>query len=157
VNRVIFDSAIIKEAMHTLHPKDWLTNENTHQKFLSVILSHQISRIISRKKFEVVNESFIDINNMDSDIADIIVYNHKQNFSPELIIEFCTQADLKSTLNSIEIISDLYHIKESFIYNTESAKWYKINDMDRDKTSFSKILNINLDEVLNEALLKYAS
>ncbi len=157
VNNDIFEEEITEETMHSLHPKGWLTKEDTLQKFLSATLSHQISRIISRKQYEVVNESFIDINNMDSDIADIIVYNLKHNFSPDLIIEFCTSDDLKSTLNSLEIISDLYGIKECFVYNTDTSIWYKVSSADIDKSSFSKLLNISLDEVLNRAVLKYAS
>ena len=143
--------------MHTLHSKGWTTQKDTLQKFLSATLAHQISRLISRKHYEVVNESFIDINNMDSDIADIIVYNLKKNFSPDLIIEFCVSGDLKSTLNSLEIISDLYGIKECFVYNTDTSIWYKVSSTDIDKSSFSKLLNINLDEVLSSAVLKYAS
>lgn len=143
--------------MASLQFKNWFSQDSAYQKFLASVLSHHLSRMFNRKDYEVVNESYIDLHNMDSDVADVIVYNINNNFSADLIIELCTNEDLKSTLNSVEIISEIYRVKEAFVYNTSTSTWYKINDTDRDRSSYSRLLDVNLDDVLKTAILKYAA
>ncbi len=140
-----------------LHIKSWLSEQSPFQKFLSSVLAHHLSRTFNRREFEVVLDSYIDFHNMESDVADIVVYNVKKNFSTDMIIEFCHADDFKATINSLEIISEIYKIRETFIYNNTTSEWHLIADGIRMKTSVSRVFKIDLNEILLQAKSRYAA
>jgi hypothetical protein len=143
--------------MHTLLPRNWHAPESGRQKFLAAVLSHNLSTIISRRDFEIVNESYIDLHNMDSDVADVIIYNVKNNYAPDLIIELCSSEDFKSTAASVEIISEVYLIKEAFIYNLDSSEWFRVTDGERVKNHYSRLFSVDLKDILDQAVKRYAA
>lgn len=140
-----------------LHIKSWLSEQSPVQKFLSSVLAHHLSRTFNRREFEVVLDSFIDFHNMESDVADIVVYNVKKNFSTDLIIEFCHADDFKSTITSLEIITEIYKVREAFIYNTTTSEWFLISEGLRMKSSHSRVFKIDLNEILLQAKSRYAA
>jgi hypothetical protein len=135
--------------------KSWLSPESSSRKFLASLLAYNLSRIIPRKEYEVLTESYIDINNMESDLADVIIYNSRKEHSPDLVVEFCSENEFKSKATSLEILTELYHIKEAFIYNFTSAEWYRISDGERIRNTNSHLFNINLGNILHEGMKRY--
>lgn len=108
--------------------KSWLPLISGTKKFLAADLSHRLSRLINRRKFEVVYEGFIDLHNIDSEQPDIVVYDKEDNLHPVMIIEFCDNENAEDTFRTIEILSRIYHIRESFVYNIENNIWYELKN-----------------------------
>lgn len=131
--------------------KSWLPLISGTKKFLAADLAHRLSRIINRRKFEVVYEGFIDLHNFDSEQPDIVVYNKEENLHAVLIIEICEKENLESTFRTIEILSRIYHIPESFIYDLENEKWFLLkNGSEKFETnSFSNYFDTDLNKLLH--------
>lgn len=70
--------------------KSWLPKISGTKKYLAVDIALQLSRIINRRKFEVVYEGFIDLHNIDSEQPDIVVYHKENNLQAVMIIEICS-------------------------------------------------------------------
>ena len=139
----------------SLPVKKWFTPSGSHQKFLAAVLSYGISKKLNRRFYEAVNESHIDIISLQSDIPDVIVYDVRNNLKPILIAEFCDDSEIKSTLRTIEIISEIYSIKESFVVNTSGEKWYRFESNTISLSSESRIFKLDLREVLFHSLHNY--
>lgn len=133
--------------------KSWLSLLSGPKKFLAADLSHRLSRIINRRKFEVVFEGFIDLHNIDSEQPDVVVYHKEDNLRPVMILELCNKENLDATMRTIEIISKIYHIEESFIYEMESKTWYllKLNSTVFEPRGYSDYFHIDINKLVSQA------
>ena len=131
--------------------KSWLPVISGTKKFLAADLAHRLSRIIDRRKFEVVFEGFIDLHNIDSEQPDIVVYDKDENLRPVMIIEICDTAHVEASLRTIEILSNIYHIDESFVYDMENEKWFlfKKETLQAESGSFSEQFETDLNKLLH--------
>lgn len=136
--------------------KSWAAAGSGQKKFLAAILTYGLSKLLRRKEFEAVNESFIDLQDSDSEQPDVVVYDLKNHFSPAIVIECSTSEDLSETIRSMEIVSELYHVPESFVLDMEQLKWYRISNEKTESNSFSKLFSIDLKEVLDSITNSYS-
>ena len=132
--------------------KNWFSPNDAQQKLLAASLAYGLSKKLNRRSYETVNESHIDILALDSDIPDVIVYDLKNNFKPLLIVEFCIEEDLQSTLRTVEIIAAAYGIQESFVLNTTTGVWHRISSNTTSFSSRSNFFNLNLQDLLFHSL-----
>lgn len=139
----------------SLPVKTWYSPNDSHQKFLAVVLSYGLSKKLNRRSFEAVNESHIDIFDFESEIADVVVYDINNSYKPALIVEFCREEEIQSTLRSVEIIAEIYGIKESFVHNTTSGVWYKISSKTTTFTSDSTLFMLSLQQLFSHSLENY--
>lgn len=132
--------------------KSWLPLLSGTKKFLAADLAHRLSRIINRRKFEVVFEGFIDLHNIDSEQPDVVVYHKENNFHPVMIIEICDKENIESTMRTIEILSKIYHIEESFIYDLENKNWLllKNNSQVYEKSGYSDYFDFDINKLSNQ-------
>ena len=63
----------------SLYLKKWFSPIDSHHKFLSSVLTYGLSKKLDRFQFEIVNESYIDKNAIESHIADIVIYDIRNN------------------------------------------------------------------------------
>ena len=139
----------------SLYLKNWFSQIDSHHKFLSSVITYGLSKKLDRYLFEVVNESYIDLTAIESDIADVVIYDLRNHLHPLMIIELCDQASESITLSTVEIISKIYQFKESFVYNTSTSVWHKITISGIINSPISTVYNINLEEILNTNLHLY--
>jgi hypothetical protein len=137
--------------------KSWAAAGSGQKKFLAAILTYGLSKVLRGKQFEAVNESFIDHNDADSERPDVVVYDLKNHFSPAIAIECASSADLDSTIHSMEMLSNLYHVPESFVLDMDQQKWYRISNEKVESNSFSKSFSIDLKEVLDLVVNRYSA
>jgi hypothetical protein len=137
--------------------KSWLPATSGTKKFLAAALSHKISKVLNRKKFEVVFEGFIDLHNFDSEQPDIVVYNKEENMNSVMIIEFCSKENLEPAFTTIEILSKIYHIRESFIYDIDKTTWHLLKNGSEkfEVNNFSEYFNMNMDQLLAEEISSF--
>lgn len=130
--------------------KSWLPIISGTKKYLAADLAHQLSRIINRRKFEVVYEGFIDLHNIDSEQPDIVIYDKENNLKAIMIVEICDNENFLSTRRTIEILSQIYQLEESFIYNMDTEKWYLIKkgDLAFEANSWSLYFWIDLNKLM---------
>ncbi|MBK9637864.1 MAG: hypothetical protein IPO63_08600 [Bacteroidetes bacterium] len=129
--------------------KSWAAAGSGQKKFLASILTYGLSKKLKRKDFEAVNESYIDLKDSNSEQPDVVVYDLNNNFTPAIAIECVTGEDLPSTIRSMEILSGLYHISESFVLDIEQFKWYRISNNKVESNSYSRFFSLDLKEVLD--------
>ncbi len=139
----------------TLPIKTWSSPNDSEQKFLAAVLAYGLSKKLNRRSFEAVNESHIDIFDFESDIADVVVYDINNYYKPALIVEFCREEEIQSTLRTVEIIAEIYGVKESFVYNTTSGVWYKISSKTVAFTSDSTLFRLALQQLVSHSLENY--
>ena len=137
--------------------KSWTTTGSGQKKFLASVLTYGLSKLLRRKEFEAVNESYIDLQDSDSEQPDVVVYDLKDHFSPAIVIECSTSEDLSSTIRSMEIVSELYHVPEAFVLDMEQLQWYRISNEKTETNSFSKLFSIDLKEVLDSIMKRYSN
>ncbi len=137
--------------------KSWSQPLSGHKKFIAAMLSHSLSKLLNRRIFEVVNESFIDLQDWKSEQPDVIVYDIKDEYKPAMLIEFTDHAGLDSTIRTMEILSDLYHVPEAFIFDFETQKWFRINGHDVQESASSEKFGFNLQNILSQSLLQYSN
>ena len=70
----------------SLYLKNWFSQIDSHHKFLSSVITYGLSKKLDRYLFEVVNESYIDLTAIESDIADIVIYDLRNNLHPLMIL-----------------------------------------------------------------------
>ena len=126
-----------------------------YRKFIASVLTHALSREIARKNFEVVLEGNLDLHNPESDAPDVIVYAIHNNYAPTQMIELCDNASEQSTLKTMEIIREIYFVKEAFVYNYEKEVWYNCNSFQLQLSSYSNQFQIELDDLLRKYLHRY--
>ena len=135
--------------------KSWALPTAGYRKFIASVLSYALSKELDRKKFEVVHEGNIDLHNPESDTPDVIVYDKKNNASPALIVELCFNNNEEDTLRTVEIIRELYAVKEAFVYNIEADTWKCFTPDEVVFTSTSNLFKIELNELLSTYLHRY--
>lgn len=130
--------------------KSWLPPVAGTKKFLAANLAHRISRILNRRKFEVVVEGYLDLHNSDSEQPDIIVYEKDNGLKPVMMIELCGEPEYESTTRTMEILSGIYRVKESFVFHLATGKWLKtgLNHPITEESAFSSILKASLMDLL---------
>ncbi len=130
--------------------KSWLPPAAGTKKFLAGNLAHRLSRILDRRKFEVVVEGFLDLHNTDSEQPDIIVYEKGSILKPVLMIELCGEAEFESTVRTMEILSGIYRVDESFVCQLDSGIWLKtgLDFTVPETSSYSSNLRTDLNELL---------
>jgi hypothetical protein len=136
--------------------KGWLTPFSSRRKFSSSTLSYSLSKILDRRSFEVVNESNIDIHDLSSEQPDVIVYDKKSDYKPLLLIEITNHRTLNDTLNSMEVMADIYHVPEAFVYDIDQQSWFKIANRIVSRSAESSFFGINLQSVFTDSLNRYA-
>ncbi len=137
--------------------KSWQNPDSGQKKFLSSTLMYHLSKNINKDLFEAVNESYIDVTDINSEQPDLVIYDKQNKFRPALIIECVSDVDEADAIRTIEILCSIYHIKEGFIYNFEREHWKKVGS---DSTliasnAHSDVLGINIDRTLADGLLRY--
>jgi len=135
--------------------KSWTRPEAGHRKFIATVLTHALSRQLMRTNFEVVQEGNIDLHNPDSDAPDVIIYDIRNNYTPVLMIELCTNATVEDTLRTVEIIREIYFVNEAFVYNIDSEEWHAITPGKLTFTSISNQFKVELSELLQHYLHRY--
>ena len=140
--------------MATLY-KGWTLPEAGYRKFISSVLAYALSRDLVRKKFEVVHEGHLDLHNPYSDTPDICVYDVDNNLEPVMIVELCFDSNEKETLRNVEIIREIYSIKEAFVYNIESDRWNRGRHFQSIQTSISDLFKLELSALLSRYLHRY--
>ena len=136
----------------SLPVKNWISAADSRQKFLATVLAYGLSKKLDRSQYEAVNESHIDLQVFESDIPDVVIYDIHQNLKPVLIVELCNAGELESTIRTVEIISTIYGIRESFILNTTNNIWIRIDSHSISTTSESDFFKLNLGEILFHSL-----
>ncbi|CAN5624360.1 hypothetical protein BH11BAC2_BH11BAC2_26600 [soil metagenome] len=135
--------------------KGWLNPFSSRKKFISTSLSYGLSKLIDSKKFVAVSESYVDVHDLNSEQPDVVIYDVKNDFSPCMIIECSEHSDLQLTLNSMEIISNIYHVPEAFVYDLDQHSWYKVGSSSQKTDSRNNLLGCDLELALNQSLLRY--
>ena len=144
-----------KKIFMSLPVKNWISETDSRQKFLATVLAYGLSKKLDRRHYEAVNESHIDLQVYQSDIPDVIVYDIKLHLKPVLIVELCSEAELESTIRTVEIISTIYGIRESFVFNITNNQWKRIDSNSIVSSSQSTFFNIDLQEILSKNLYTY--
>lgn len=143
-----------KDFMATLE-KGWTLPEAGYRKFISSLLTYALSRKLDRKKFEVVHEGNLDLHNPDSDTPDVIVHDIEDSYNPVLMVVICFDANEKDTLRTVEIIREIYAVKEAFVYNIESDHWISCTSSMFAFTSYSALFKVELNQLLERYLHRY--
>jgi len=130
--------------------KSWLPIISGTKKFLAADLAFRLSRNINRRTFEVVFEGFVDLHNPESEQPDIVIYHKNENLRPVMIIEICDVDNMENTTRAIEMLSVIYHIEESFVYNIADEKWYllKKGSTRFEPGSYSEFFKTDLNKLL---------
>ena len=136
---------------------DWTLPEAGYRKFISSAMAYALSKSLSRKKFEVVHEGYLDLHNPGSDAPDVIVYEAENNNEPVLMIELCFDANEKDILRTVGIIREIYNVKEAFVFNIESDYWTNCSSAHVTKGSYSELFNIDLGILLKNNLARFQS
>ncbi len=136
--------------------KSWLSPLSGRKKFTAFNLSYSLSKLLDRKKYEVVNESYIDLHDLESEQPDIIIYDINADYKPALLIELTDHEGLDSTIRTMEIVSNLYHVPESFVFDFDKQNWYRVNGSNVLPTSSSEKFGLNLQSILSNSLMKYS-
>ena len=136
--------------------KGWSHPFAGRKKFAASSLSYYLSKLLDRRKFEVVNESHIDLHDLNSEQPDVIIYDIKDEYKPIMLIEFTDHEGLDSTIRTMEIISKLYHVPESFVFDFDAQNWFRINGNIVQQSSLSEKFGLNLKNILSQSLLRYS-
>jgi hypothetical protein len=133
-----------------------LTSAPAHQFFLTRLLTHELSKKLSRSNFEVVNEAYINAERIDCGTADIIIYS-KKDLRPLILVEFTDDAMQKITMNSLELICDIYGIYECFMYNYQSSTWFRCIQGTFGKSGKSLLMDFDMNDILQNGLRQYSA
>jgi len=131
-----------------LFEKSWLQPISGLKKFTAINLTYSLSRLLNRRKFEVVNESYIDLHDFNSEQPDIIIYDINADYKPALIIEMTDHENFDSTILKMKIISKVYHIPDAFVFDLDEQKWFRVNGNNVQSSSLSEKFGFNLENVL---------
>ncbi|HNP97448.1 MAG TPA: hypothetical protein PKK99_00250 [Bacteroidia bacterium] len=103
----------------------WLTSSGTTKKFLSRQLTHYLSRLLDRNKYEAVYEGGLDVFNSSSEEPDVVVYQKENGLQPLMAIEICNSADVDSLNRRVCQLMDRFRLREFFLYAMDEKRWYK--------------------------------
>ena len=115
--------------METL-TKRWTNNIAASKKFLSRHITHSLSHLLDRKKFDVVYEGNIKAG--DENEPDVIVYD-KANLSPLMAIEVCEHEEVGQFIHTAQNLMESSGLKEFFIYDRDQNSWTNLH---RESKSF---------------------
>lgn len=101
-------------------------------------------------ELDVLTESVVDVNNLNSPAPDVIVYDLENNSNPVFIIEITTTGECKTIRNKVEkLLKDYPTIAEGWVYDYESDKWYGYGaELDADEPLYSNLYNY-MNELLD--------
>jgi hypothetical protein len=136
--------------------KSWLLPLSGQKKFTASTLSYSLSKLLNRKDFEVVNESYVDIHDLNSEQPDVIIYNRNNDYKPAMMIELTNHSSLESTLHTIEIIAKIHHVPEAFVLDFDKQKWFRIADSVVTSSAASKVFGLDLQQILSNSLMRYS-
>jgi len=134
--------------------KGWMGSTSGQKKFIASILAYELSRHLDRNRYEVVNESFIDINDLDSEQPDVVVYDKKDRYKPALVIECVNDDNRESTINTLEVLKTIYKIDEAFVYDMDHSDWYHLKE-GVNKEPFSEYFDFSMQNLLTKGLNGY--
>ncbi len=129
--------------------KSWKITTPPLKKLLSRTITHRLSREINKDNFEVVYEGYLDAHNLAGEQPDVVIYT-KTDLAPVMAVEICKADELLEMVLIAKNTLDHYPLKEFFIYDYESEKWYLVNDREDSpkQTSFSNFFSLDLRETI---------
>lgn len=136
--------------------RNWQDPETGKKKFIASVLLYHLSKRVNKTRFEVVQEGYLDLMDLNSDQPDIIVYDKQQGYKPVLLIEMVHSGEWEKMAGNIAVLKQVYQIGETFLYDLDSGKWSAIDTASvQSGFDYSRIFNIYLDSILNEGLNNY--
>lgn len=134
--------------------KGWRGSTSGQKKFIASILAYELSRQLDRRRYEVVNESFIDINDLNSEQPDVVVYDKQDRYKPALVIECVSHDNRESAINTLDVLRTIYKLDEAFVYDIDHSDWYHLRN-GVNKEPFCKNFNFSMQLLLNRGLNGY--
>jgi hypothetical protein len=132
-------------AMDT-NQKSWTINTPPQKKYLSRLITYNLSRRLNRKLFEVVFEGYLDLFNPASEQPDVVVYSLSAMLIPVVAIEVCSKDELFEARLMAKRLVGQYRVDEFFIYEYINRHWFRITKDAELQISFSDILSLELRE-----------
>lgn len=134
--------------------KGWMEPASGQKKFIASVLAYELSKKLDRARFEVVNESFIDIHDIHSEQPDVVVYDKAANYRPSLIIECVNEASRSEVINTLEVLRNIYNFNEAFVYDIDRSEWYKVSE-NVNQESLSGQFLFSMEKLLSDGLQSY--
>ena len=126
--------------------KSWTVNTPPQKKYLSRIITYNLSRRLNKKLFEVVFEGYIDLYNPASEQPDVVIYSLSEMLTPAIAIELCSPEELFETRTMAKHLVEQYPIREFFVYEYTNRQWFRISKESELQISFSDILLADLKD-----------
>lgn len=104
--------------------KNWTTNIPSTKKFLSREITHRLSHLLDRNKFDVVYEGNIKAG--DENEPDVIVYN-KPDLTPLMAIEVCEHKEVGGVIRIAQNLMESSGLNEFFIYDRDQSTWTNLH------------------------------
>lgn len=119
-----------------------------HQECIAMFITEL--NVAYRKRYKILPESAIDLNNLNSKAPDVVVYD-KATLKPVLFIEITTTRENRRIINKAKELMQQYDIYEAFIYDYEQDKWAKLTGISQHSPglSFSDILQYDLAKCID--------
>lgn len=104
-----------------------------------------LKNILNKNKYFVAYESCVDLNDLNSQVPDIIVYE-KQTLKPVMFIEVTKTSEKRTIEKKAEALMKRYDIYEGFIYDYEKSTFNKLTGFEKYSTakSYSDIFKLDL-------------
>ncbi|MBP7166069.1 MAG: hypothetical protein KBB64_00255 [Bacteroidia bacterium] len=136
--------------------RNWQDPETGRKKFIASVLLYHLSKKVNRNRFEVVQEGYLDLADLNSEQPDIIIYDKEKGYHPVLLIEMVHSGEWEKMAGNISILKQMYQIEETFLYNLDLCNWSAIDTAAvHSGFDYSRTFNLYLDRVLNEGLNNY--
>lgn len=136
--------------------RNWQDPLTGKKKFISSVLLYHLSKRVDKARFEVVQEGYLDLMDLNSDQPDIIIYDKENGYHPVMLIEMVHAGEWEKMAGNIAVLKQLYQLKETFLYDLDSGKWSAIDTASiQSGFDYSRTFNIYLDSILNEGLNNY--
>jgi hypothetical protein len=138
--------------------KMWKASTPPLKKLFAKTITHQLSRNLDKKNFEVVFEGFLDSQIQSIEQPDVVIYSKLHGLAPLVAIEICQKEEVPEMMIIGKRLTETYSLKEFFIFDNGSDIWYRIDRNGNESiNSMSAFLSLDLKNMTNTTQLIAAS
>lgn len=133
--------------MESLHKKTWTDSVPASKKFLSRLLSYNLSSRIDQNEYEVVFE--IPLIKGDEAEPDVVVFDKRKGWTSIMALEICGKDEINDLMIIARSLMEKYSLLDFFIFEQDSKTWYNIKKgpLGYYISSNTVFLGVDLDEL----------
>ena len=139
--------------MQTLPAKSWNANVDSSKKYLSRMLTYELSTQLNSKEFDVLYES--PLSKMAHDETDVVVFDKRRGWSSVMAIEICKSNEIDDMMIIARDLMQKYSLLDFFLLDQDADVWYNIKKSlsGYDITSNTFFMGVDLNKLYEKNLM----